>query len=493
LGLMSRFRSVADSLSFAHLCYIASRERLSSRRKRAPRSGDKLVARANPIKVASQLPRQRLRSAIVHDTRGFASLRCEWDELYRSCPSATPFSSWEWLYSWWEHYGEGNYELRLITLRDHKSGLLVGLLPLMVGRWTSFGRLLLLGGNRITPYKDILIREGWEEPVAQAAARVLKEAGGWWVADLQELMPQSAAWAILPKWEGLKLSVPIADYILIHADSWDGLLVSLSKKARKTARRTLRQADRDGVRREGAAPEDTGRAARTLIELHREMFRGRRIDPEDLTSRYEAFMEAAARRMSARGIGRISEFRHQDGEVLVSQFLVFDKDFVGTYVIGASEEASRRYQFTTLYVWDAMNVACSKNNTYVSLMDYAPRDKLRWATEMVRSQRMILGRTKALWTPYAGYYVLRDHYRTLHDRYLALRTEAQVYVHSQEAPRWIRGATRGYYEVVNYVHSDEAPRWVRRATERYYTLRGKYGYGWLRYKYELARARRADK
>jgi hypothetical protein len=431
---------------------------------------------------------RRLHSAVLRDTREFSSLHEEWDELYRNCPSATPFSSWEWLYSWWEAYGE-LYELRLITLRDPGSGLLVGLLPLMVRR----GRLLLLGGDRvtlynpITPYKDFLIRKGWEEPVARIAARDLKEMGGWRVADLQELMPQAAAWDIFRYWDGPKSSIPITDYLLIRTNSWEELLSSLSRNARKAARRTLRRAEQDGLRCVPAGPEDAERAATTLVELHRQLWRGRRIDPEDLTPRYETFMRAAARRMTARGIGRISEFRRHDDDgeeqVLVSQFLLFDKDFVGAYVIGASEEASRRYQFMTLYIWDAMEVAHRRSNAYVSLMFHASWEKLRWASEVVSSHRAILGRSKAsFWVPYAGYYLVRH-------RYYALLSDAQVYVHSEDAPRWVKKATASYYALVLYPYSEGAPSWVRSATDRYYALRREYGYYALRYKYELARAR----
>jgi hypothetical protein len=427
---------------------------------------------------------RRLEAAVLRKTTEFASIREEWDELYNSCPSATPFSSWEWLYSWWEAYEEG-YKLRLITLRDPDSGLLVGLLPFMVRR----GRLLLLGGDRltlynpITPYKDVLIREGWEEPVARAGARALKEVGGWQVADLQELMPEAAAWGLFNKWEGPKISVPITEYVLMRAEPWEELLTSLSRKLRKTARRTLRHADQDGLRCEPADVEDAERAARTLVELHRELWRGRRIDPEDLTPRYEAFMQAAARRMTARGIGRISEFRRGDGEVLVSQFLLFDRDFVGAYVIGASEEASGRYQLETLTNWDAIEVAHSKGSAYVSSMFHASWDKLRWADEVVSSHRAILGRTKAFWVPYAGCHVLRA-------RYYALLSNAQVYMHSEDAPSWIKKAIESYYALLSYPYSQSAPRWVKSATERYYELRHEYGYYALRYKYELAQARR---
>src|SRR5215210_4841277 len=145
-----------------------------------------MEAEADRTETQSRPTQQRqLDTAVLPDTKDFASLQEEWDELYENCPLATPFQSWEWLYSWWEVYGEGRYGLRLVTLRD-EGGLLVGLVPLMARRGAGFGRLLFVGGDRMTvysdvmtPYKDVLVREGWEEAVAQAGARALKGLGGW--------------------------------------------------------------------------------------------------------------------------------------------------------------------------------------------------------------------------------------------------------------------------------------------------------------------------
>jgi CelD/BcsL family acetyltransferase involved in cellulose biosynthesis len=416
---------------------------------------------------------------VLTEAIDFTSLEGEWDELYQSCPRATPFQSWAWLYSWWESYHEG-YKLRLITVRDGE--LLVALLPLMVRR----GRLLLLlGGDAMTPYsdvmtpyKDVLVREGWEGRVAEAAARALKELEGWWVADLRELRPEAAAWGLFREWDGPKTSVPITDYVLIHAKPWEDLLASLSRKLRGSVRRTLRRAEEDGVRSEPAGLQDAERAARRLVALHRELLQGRNIDPEHLTRRYEAFMEAAARRTTARGIGRISEFWRDDA-VLISQFLLFDKDFAGAYRIGASREASWRYQFDTLCNWDAINVARGRGSAYVSFMDGPSQHKLRWADEVVSSHRVILGRTLASWIPYAGYHALRDGYYAL-----------QSYVHSEGAPRWVKKATDSYYALQSYVYSEDAPRWVKKATDSYWALRREYGYHALLYKYAARRLRK---
>src|SRR3712207_7209742 len=108
---------------------------------------------------------------VLEDSEAFAALEGEWEELYRHCPSATPFQSWAWLYSWWEHYGEGRYELRLVTLRSEE-GLLVGLIPLMLERRWGFGPgPLLFLGTPHPAFKDLLGGGGGGDGVAEAPGR----------------------------------------------------------------------------------------------------------------------------------------------------------------------------------------------------------------------------------------------------------------------------------------------------------------------------------
>src|SRR5829696_10388336 len=95
---------------------------------------------------------------VVDDSRGFAELEEEWEDLHRQCPRATPFQSWAWLYSWWEYYGQ-DYELRLITLRNSR-GLLVGILPFMIECRSTFASRLLFVGTGLSDYLDIVVRAG---------------------------------------------------------------------------------------------------------------------------------------------------------------------------------------------------------------------------------------------------------------------------------------------------------------------------------------------
>jgi hypothetical protein len=370
-----------------------------------------------------------LEIVVLEEARHFAALEEEWEDLYRSSQRATPFQSWSWLYSWWEHYGEG-YELRLITLRSEE-GLLVGLIPLMLERRWGFGRLLFVGAGLATPYKDVLIRAGWESWVSEATSRALGQLRGWHVADLQQLRPDAAAWSIFQHWEGRKAYAWEQSYLSINVEPWETLLMSVDRRLRSNARRTVRRAEADGVSPGLVGLEDAEEAARRLVALHRELWRGRDIAPEHLTERFESFIVTAARRMTARGFGTIYEFS-RDAEVILSGLMLFGNDFDGTYMEGATQEALKRYQWSSLVRWYTTEIARGRNSTCLSLMDGDPPYKLQWASKRVPSYRMILGHGVAFfWFPYAGYHVLRSKAR----RY---RVESDI------TPQWAKDAAKRY-------------------------------------------------
>jgi len=358
---------------------------------------------------------------VLGSAQDFAALEEEWEDLHRNAPLATPFQSWAWLYSWWESYG-GGYELRLITVRDES--LLVGIIPLMLERRVGFGRLLFIGTG-LTDYLDSLAREGWEDKVSEAGVRALRQINSWQVTDLQQLRPEAAAWSIFRRWSGPRTCVWQDGSPVVDVKPWDELVASLSKNHRKTVRRALRQAEADGVHREVAGQASVEQAARRLVALHREAWQGRDVTPEHLTQRFENHIVAATRRMTARGLGGVSEFWRGE-EVIVSDLWVSGQDFLGTYMLGVSQEALRLYQVSSLYIWDAVSIARSKNSSCLDLLRGEESYKLRWSSRTIPTYRAILGRSLALWSPYAGYH--------------GLRSKAKRYVNSESAPQWIKGA-----------------------------------------------------
>jgi len=362
---------------------------------------------------------------LVEDGEGFAALEGEWEELYRHCPTATPFQSWAWLYSWWEHYGEG-YRLRLVTVRS-EGGSLVGVLPLMVERGPL--RRLLLVGSGVSDYLDVLVREGWEERVAQAASRALGEVGPWRVADLQELRPGAAAWGVFGGWAGPRAVVWQSNCPVIEVRPWEELLASVKRGLRKSARRTERRAQEDGLRCRLVDVEESEEAGRRLVALNRIAWQGRAIGPEHLTRRFEDHIATAARRMTASGHGGISELEFGE-ESQMYTFMVFGRDFLGSYMSGVPTEIIERYQWSSLYIWDGLNIAESKDIGHLDLLRGEEEYKLLWTSEVVANRRLILGRGPLFWAPYAGYH--------------AARFRIRDYLYSESSPRWIKDAADRY-------------------------------------------------
>jgi CelD/BcsL family acetyltransferase involved in cellulose biosynthesis len=360
--------------------------------------------------------------AVLEDTKEFAALEQEWEDLYHDAPLATPFQSWAWLYSWWEFYGEP-YELRLITVRN-ESGVLVGIVPLMLKRRWGLGRLLFVGTG-ITDYLDMLARGGWEGYVSEAAREALWRMGSWHVAELHELRPVAAAWGVFDEWAGPRTRIHQTNCPVIDVKPWDELLMSFKRKLRYDIRRNVRRADEDGVRCELVGPADAEKAARDLMRLHREGWEGRGISAESLTRRFAAHLEAAGRRMTARDLGGISEY-WRDEKVTVSVFWVFGRDFIGFYMLGASHEALRRYQVSSLFIRDGINVALERNVASLDLLRGEEPYKLRWTSKVVRNYRLILGRSLAFWAPYVGYRLARSRVRR--------------YLEEESTPRWIKSA-----------------------------------------------------
>lgn len=362
---------------------------------------------------------RQLDVAVLEETENFALLEEEWDDLYRHSPLATPFQSWAWLYSWWESYGQ-DYELRLVTVRA--GDLLVGIAPMMLERGRGIRKLLFVGTG-LTDYNDMLVRQGWEALVSEAGRRALERMGGWHVTELQELRPTAATWDLFRVWKGPKISIEQSVCPVIEVKPWDELLMSVSKNLRKKARHDLRKIEEDGVSLRPVGPTDIERAARRCVELHREWWQGKDIAQEHTTRVFESLLVTAVRRMADRGLGTIFEFA-RDGEVIVSVFWVFGKDFVGSYLYGASREALSRYQISSLATWNGINIAINRNSTYLDMLRGEEPYKLRWSPETIPNRRVILGRGRIYWE--------------LYTRYRLLRVRARLYAESEDTPQWIR-------------------------------------------------------
>jgi hypothetical protein len=253
------------------------------------------------------------------------------------------------------------------------------------------------------------------------------------VAELRQIDPTATIWDFLKGWNGPRIDLRQGSLWVIEVKPWEELLMSRSKRLRNNVRRTLRRAEEDGVRCVLAGVEDVERASRRLVALHREMLRGRHIVSERLTSRFESFTLAAARRMTERGLGGISEF-WRDGEVIISELMVFGPNYVGAYMVGNSREAFRLYEVSAVCAYMEVNIAHRWDASYVSLGWSQDLYKQRWGKE-VSHYLIALGRSPLLWRFYLPIWRCDRAYRSL-------RKRVREYLRSGTTPKWVKDAAK---------------------------------------------------
>jgi CelD/BcsL family acetyltransferase involved in cellulose biosynthesis len=130
-----------------------------------------------------------VRVECVSSRRALAALRREWDVLWGSIPTRTPFQHTAWLYPWWEAFGNGG--LRILAFRDGPR--LVAVVPLYLSRTDDAGGEVRLLGAGVSDYLDMLVAPGAEAPVLAALARALEDAlGEWTFCGFDCLRPGSA-------------------------------------------------------------------------------------------------------------------------------------------------------------------------------------------------------------------------------------------------------------------------------------------------------------
>ncbi len=122
---------------------------------------------------------------MIEDYETFAAAEPEWWALWRSTPRTTPFQSPAWLLPWSKAFAAER--LRVLSIRH--CGRLVALAPFACE--TPARRLLLLG-DPITDYHDVLLAPELEKPALAALTQHL-QAAAWDVCELPELPPDANA------------------------------------------------------------------------------------------------------------------------------------------------------------------------------------------------------------------------------------------------------------------------------------------------------------
>jgi CelD/BcsL family acetyltransferase involved in cellulose biosynthesis len=202
----------------------------------------------------------------IENADAFAALAPEWWDLWRRCPSATPFQSPAWLLPWWQSFRPG--ALFAVTIRQ--GARLVGLAPFYIEHGSLGPRVLPIGIS-LSDYLDVLIDPAIKEAVGQALVGYMMQQGARWDEwDLEELAPDAAAHAIQrPAGCAEQTSHQSACPVLVFSEGASDLKAHLPPTKRRKLNLARNRANRRGAVVVEAAAADTAPAMLdVLFRLH---------------------------------------------------------------------------------------------------------------------------------------------------------------------------------------------------------------------------------
>ncbi len=189
---------------------------------------------------------------VIQDEGRLAELAGEWNALLERSAIRVPFLRHEYLLSWWETRGGGEWaqgDLHIITARQ-ADGSLCGIAPLFrLPQAEGRARLMFLGSFEISDYLDFIAPAAQLPAFVQGVFDLLSQEppAAWQVFDAYNLLEDSPSLPLLEAqaaargWEFRRERLQPAPRVPLP-DSWEAYLSTLKKKQRHEIRRKLRRA-----------------------------------------------------------------------------------------------------------------------------------------------------------------------------------------------------------------------------------------------------------
>jgi CelD/BcsL family acetyltransferase involved in cellulose biosynthesis len=175
----------------------------------------------------------------------------DWNSLVEQNETDVPFLKYEYLKSWWEFKGGGEWpeNSSLFLIAGFSGDQLVGIAPLFSPANTAEKKLMLLGSVEISDYLDLIcLPESKPEFVRNLLNVVIKETPDIMQLDFVNVPQASATLQLLETHAGdagWRCDIQPAYHTpaIQLADDWDTYLSGIDKKQRHEIRRKMRRAE----------------------------------------------------------------------------------------------------------------------------------------------------------------------------------------------------------------------------------------------------------
>ena len=267
---------------------------------------------------------------IVEEITNIENLRqlgAVWNPLLSQSRSDSIFLTWEWVFNWWQVYGQRK-ELCVLVLRG-QNGDIIAIAPFYVRKkkvLKSFSthEVRFLGtGEDVSPdYLDLIIMKDREDEAINAFIEYISRKDGWDVLNLTDMLSTSISYAILEKAasdNGLivkRNECATCPYIQIPS-SWEEYISGLSKNMRYNVKRRIHNLEKNFKTRYFIWQDIEGlqNAMERLAFLHNKRWEEKSSIHSFSSKEYNAFHQAVAKEFVPKGWLQLSCLE-LDGEIV---------------------------------------------------------------------------------------------------------------------------------------------------------------------------------
>ena len=314
------------------------------------------------------------RVEVISDIDDFFAMRVAWNEINDISPKGNLFTSWEWLYTWWETYHrQGNRNLYILKCTNTHNDLL-GIAPFQIvynpKKYFPCSRQLVMLGTGETDgslvfgeYMDLLIKQGHETAVIRALSDyLLKNNNLWDGLKFQQQLDDSYLAKLFTHntfAHGKKIKKTTYEdgfrTIIELPNRYQDYLMSLRKKMRNNITRTYSRLESEKTFSIDTVTSDSEVKAQISgqkngIQILAELNRIRRDEMAEYSvfeqARFELFHSRLVKRLLPLDKVSLRILRFDD-EPVAALYSFVDKDTVHAYQSGFETQMGHRYSLLT--------------------------------------------------------------------------------------------------------------------------------------------------
>lgn len=306
--------------------------------------------------------------SLISNDDEFESLCDSWRTLNEQSSKGNIFTSWEWLYTWWEVYQNvGSRQLYILRCCDNENKL-IGIAPFQIinnpKKYFPCGKQIIMLGTGETDgssifgeYMDLLIAPHYEAAVVKAFSDFLFKNGFLWDGlKFHQLLDDSHISLLFSKHQDsiVKTTRVHGFRTLIELpETYKAYLMSLRKKMRNNITRTFSRLENEKEYTIDSIEnvEDIDNAITILADLNR----SRRGDLQESSAFDFPNFEKNHRKLAKRLVSKDDTSKHIslrilrfDKEPIAALYSFIDGDTIHAYQSGFEKENGHRYSLLTM-------------------------------------------------------------------------------------------------------------------------------------------------